>query len=278
VSEELENQTIEEQNAQVRREMARLSRRSFLWAGVATLGVWKGISWLASRADDDGVPYPFRAALAFNEGLAKDYFGPERLAPTFSESQVMRPPRYNGDDGLGDDFDPDQWTLTVNNVHGKGGPITLSMEDIKKLPEVTQITQFCCIEGWSMIVKWTGVRLVDFMEKYPPQSRLTDDEGNHLKPDVRRKPEDLVRYVGMSTPDDGYYVGLDMASALHPQTLLCYAMNDEPLTLEHGAPLRLVIPVKYGVKNIKRIGAITYSDDRPNDFWAKQGYDWFAGL
>jgi DMSO/TMAO reductase YedYZ molybdopterin-dependent catalytic subunit len=101
---------------------------------------------------------------------------------------------------------------------------------------------------------------------------------NGDKPDVDTRPQDLVRYVGMETPDGGYYVGLDMPSALHPQTLLCWAMNGQPLALEHGAPLRLVIPVKYGVKNLKRIGTIRYTDEKPKDFWAEQGYDWFAGL
>jgi DMSO/TMAO reductase YedYZ molybdopterin-dependent catalytic subunit len=82
----------------------------------------------------------------------------------------------------------------------------------------------------------------------------------------------------MATPDEGYYVGLDMASALHPQTLLCYEMNGKPLALEHGAPLRLAIPVKYGIKNLKRIGTITYTDQKPADYWAERGYDWYAGL
>jgi DMSO/TMAO reductase YedYZ molybdopterin-dependent catalytic subunit len=116
------------------------------------------------------------------------------------------------------------------------------------------------------------------MAKYPPSTL----SGN--PPDVHKKPEDLVPYVGMTTPptDDapegGYYVGLDMPSARHAQTMLCYEMNGKPLTAEHGAPLRLVIPVKYGIKNIKRIGRIIYTDKKPKDYWAEQGYDWFAGL
>jgi DMSO/TMAO reductase YedYZ molybdopterin-dependent catalytic subunit len=83
--------------------------------------------------------------------------------------------------------------------------------------------------------------------------------------------------VRLETPGGGYYVGLDLASALHPQTLLCYAMNDAPLTPAHGAPLRLVIPVKYGIKNIKRLGVIRFVHERPGDYWAERGYDWFAG-
>ena len=100
-----------------------------------------------------------------------------------------------------------------------------------------------------MIVKWTGTRLADLMAKYPPATR--------------------VQYVGMETPDRGYYVGLDMQSAMHPQTLLAYALNDEPLSMAHGAPLRLAIPVKYGIKNIKRVGVIRYTNVRPADFWAE---------
>ena len=89
---------------------------------------------------------------------------------------------------------------------------------------------------------------------------------------------ELFRYVQLQTPNREYYVGLDMPSALHPQTFLCYEMNGRPLTPEHGAPLRLVIPVKYGIKNIKRIGSITLTDDRPSDYWGERGYDWYAGL
>jgi DMSO/TMAO reductase YedYZ molybdopterin-dependent catalytic subunit len=69
-----------------------------------------------------------------------------------------------------------------------------------------------------------------------------------------------------------------MRSALQSQTLLCYEMNGSPLAIENGAPLRLVIPTKYGIKNIKRIGTITYTDQRPADYWAEEGYDWYAGL
>ena len=132
-------------------------------------------------------------------------------------------------------------------------------------------TEFKCIEGWSVIVQWAGARFSDFMKAYPPRTRSGSAFNlNHA--------EDLPPYVSMATPDDGYYVGLDMESMLHPQTLLCYEQNGAPLTQEHGAPLRLAIPVKYGVKNIKRIGTIRYSLGRPTDYWAERGYDWYVGL
>jgi DMSO/TMAO reductase YedYZ molybdopterin-dependent catalytic subunit len=87
----------------------------------------------------------------------------------------------------------------------------------------------------------------------------------------------MYDYVSLETPDRGYYVGLDRDSAMHPQTLLCYEMGGVSLSLEHGAPLRLAIPVKYGIKNIKRIGTIRFTDTRPPDYWAERGYDWYAG-
>ena len=135
----------------------------------------------------------------------------------------------------------------------------MTIAQIRELPRVEQITQLNCIEGWTVVVRWAGARFADFTAKYAPQFRD-------------------ARYVKMQTPDQAYFVGLDSASALHPQTLLCYEMNGAGLTSAHGAPLRLVIPVKYGVKNIKRIGRITYTNERPEDYWANEGYDWYAGL
>jgi hypothetical protein len=149
--------------------------------------------------------------------------------------------------------------------------LSLTLAEIKQLPRVEMVTQLKCIEGWSVIVRWAGARLADLIAKYPPSTRSGND------PDVMRRPDDLVGYVSLETPDSEYYVGLDMESALHPQTLLCYEMNGQPLSLKHGAPLRLVIPVKYGIKNIKRIGKITYTDKRPADYWAERGYDWYSG-
>ena len=102
-----------------------------------------------------------------------------------------------------------------------------------------------------------GARLADLVAKFPPR--------------------EAVRYVALETPGRGYYVGLDFASAMHPQTLLAWALNGEPLTWQHGAPLRLAIPIKYGVKNIKRIATIRYTNIRPADYWGERGYDWHCG-
>jgi len=98
------------------------------------------------------------------------------------------------------------------------------------------------------------------------------------RPNPEGSPHDLYRYVYLATPDEAYYVGPDLASALHPQTLLCDTMNWQPLTREHGAPLRLYLAVKYGYKSLKRIELIRFQDERPPDYWAAGGYDWYAGL
>ena len=141
--------------------------------------------------------------------------------------------------------------------------LLLTMDDIVKLPRHEMVTQFKCIEGWSQIVQWRGVRLADLIAAFPPQ----------LGPDGR-----LPRYVYMETPNGDYYVGYDMNVCLHPQTLLVTEMSGSPLTQFHGAPLRLHAPSKYGYKQIKRIGLIAYTNQRPDDYWTRLGYDWYAGL
>ncbi len=259
-------------DAEVEAQMRRLSRRSFLWGAVAVGTGFGGWRWLVTRRPDDGIPWPFRRALQFNEELGRDFFKTTRLAPTFAPAQAAAIPRVNGAIGMEDEFDPKEWRLNVEGLADEEAPEKeLTLAHIKSLPRVEMVTELKCIEGWSMIVRWGGARLSDFIAKYPPATRSGD------APDVRRKPEDLPGFVGMATPDGGYYVGLDMESALHPQTLLCYEMNGKPLTPEHGAPLRLAIPVKYGTKSIKRIGVIRFSDRRPADYWAEQGYDYYSG-
>jgi DMSO/TMAO reductase YedYZ molybdopterin-dependent catalytic subunit len=205
-----------------------------------------------------------------NERLARAYSKPSRLAPNFPRA-AARMPRINGIIGLSDGFDTAKWTLRAETPQRTSAAMHLTLDDIKALPRVEMVTELKCIEGWSDPVHWAGARLADFAAKF----RLPTRDGS--PPDLRQKPEALFNYVMLKTPDSDYYVGLDIESALHPQTLLCYELNGQPLTLEHGAPLRLVIPVKYGIKNIKRIGTIRFTDQRPADYWAERGYDWYAG-
>lgn len=140
--------------------------------------------------------------------------------------------------------------------------LLLTMDDVLKLPRHELVTQFKCIEGWSQIVHWAGVRMADFLESYPPALI------NGKEP----------RYVYMETPEGDYYTGYDLHVCRHPQTLLVTEMMGAPLTQYHGAPLRLHMPIKYGYKQIKRIGLIHYTNTKPDDYWTKLGYDWYAGL
>ena len=258
MNEEREPTTVETPDDSVDREIARKTRRSLLTGGLATLagaGAW---GWLRSRRPDDDLPWPLRLALRGNEQLTRDYFSEARLARTFAPADVESP-RQNGDIGIEDDVEPD-WKLSVSGITGSDEPLSLTLDDIKALPKIEMITELKPIEGWSRIIKWGGARFRDFVGKYAPRQA------------------DPNAHVALRTPDGEYYVGLDMASALHPQTLLCYEMNGGPLAPEHGAPLRLVTPVKYGIKNLKRIGTIAFAATRPPDYWAERGYDWYAGF
>lgn len=243
------------EDALVEGEMRRRTRRSFLVAGVAAGIGYAGWRWLKTRPDVDGIPSPLRKILGLNEKISRRLFDPNHRIPELAiSSATANGPRVNGDIGLDAPVDLNSWRLRV-----AGTNLALSLADLRTLPEISQVTSLNCIEGWTTVARWTGVRFLDFTEKFFPQGR--------------RKP-----YVGLSTPTRDYYVGLDAPSAFHGQTLLCYAINGQPLSTAHGAPLRLLIPTKYGIKNLKRVGEVRFADERPSDYWAEQGYDWYAGL
>ena len=258
---------VTESELDAARVMRKKSRRSFLALGICAAAGIGGWNWLTGRSQIGGLPSPLRRVLEFNEGLAESYFDDTRLAPTFPR-EMAREPRVNGGEGLSGDLDPGGWRL---HVVGSGEPRDFTLENVKRLPRVEMTTELKCIEGWSVIVNWAGCRLSELAAACGVGTR------NGMSTDVRTRPQHVVRYVGVETPDRGYYVGMDMPSAMHPQTLLCYEMNGQPLSIEHGAPLRLVTTVKYGIKSIKRIGTISFTNERPPDFWAERGYDWYAG-
>lgn len=166
--------------------------------------------------------------------------------------------RHNSDIGSEGVMPPDNWRLHVKKNSGE--VLQISLYEIKALPKTEIVYDFKCVEGWDQIQHWAGVKFTDFIK--------------HFGLDLEAKSQ----FVGLETPDKQYYVGIDMPSALHPQTILAYEMNDKPLQGRHGQPLRLIIPVKYGIKNLKRIGFINFSNTRPHDYWAEQGYDYYSGL
>jgi DMSO/TMAO reductase YedYZ molybdopterin-dependent catalytic subunit len=243
-----------------KQEMARLTRRSFITGGVTallSLGAWKV---LLSYPDDQGIPSPLRRVLEANGRLWSALFSTSRLTGQYPRPPEGKLPRYNGDLGLDENyFDPKTWRLKI--IDG-GRTLELTLEQLKLLPKTENTTEFHCIEGWSDVNTYGGLRFSEFVKTYG----------------LGKSGSALSRYVGLETPDGGYYVSIDMDSMLHPETLLCYEVNGKPLAPKNGAPLRLVIPIKYGIKSIKRIGTIRFSDERPRDYWAERGYDWFAGL
>lgn len=235
--------------------LRQLTRRSFAAGGVAALVGTAGLYWLKSARLDDGIPWPLRRVLQFNERISRASFDPSRLAPTFDVSRASDP-RVNGQIGLRTTLDAARWRLEVLSPGDK--PVvarSLPIGAIHDLPRFEMVTEFKCVEGWSQVVHWAGARFSDFLDKF-----------GYKTP-----------YIGLTTPDRQYYVGLERASATHSQSLLAYEMNGQPLTAGHGAPLRLVCPLKYGVKSIKRIGAIHFTSARPADYWAQRGYDWYLG-
>jgi DMSO/TMAO reductase YedYZ molybdopterin-dependent catalytic subunit len=224
----------------------------------ASVGGALGWRWILRQPQESEAPWPLRKVLRFNEAISRAFFSSSRQARTFPLEDALEP-RANGDIGLGDDFDPLHWSLKLD---GNGKSLTLKIQDIKDFPKTEIVTQLKCIEGWSTVVHWGGVRLADVLHRHDLVSPQARAEG----------------YVGLETPDGEYYVGLEMDAAVHDQTLLAYEMNGQPLPLAHGAPLRLATPIKYGIKNIKRIASLKVTLDRPRDYWAEQGYDYYAGF
>lgn len=141
--------------------------------------------------------------------------------------------------------------------------LLLTMDDLRALPFTEYATEFKCIEGWSDIMHFGGVRFRDFMEAFPPE---------------RGPGGALPKYVAMTTADGSYFSAFEIAAMVHPQTLLCYHMGGKDLLPAHGAPLRLSMPLKYGYKQIKQIARITYTNQRPYEYWERFGYDWHGGI
>ena len=293
-----------------RAEMRTRSRRSFLAGGIAAAGAYGLWHWIRYSPTVDGIQKPLRAGFRFNSAVSRNLLGDRGLAPTFPKSDAVANVRLNGNIGIDPAIKLDTWRLQVTGLDAAksaaeyvpdihtykyaedtelmdqdpnvdaysdtGGTLDgsanedgeapepqpgllLTLDHIRRLPHVEMVTQLKCIEGWSEVVHWGGARFSDFLAAY------------HA--DVASLP----KYVGMDTPNGQYYVGLYKEDVLHPQTLLCYEMNGQPLSRDHGAPLRLVTPLKYGIKHLKQVGRISFTNERPHDYWAENGYDWNSG-
>jgi len=199
-----------------------------------------------------------KKGLAFSDWASAALFRRSHLAPTFSDAQVTPFEKFpiNGYDVDDPGVIFENWTLTVTGAVQKPGEYKLAQ--IQALPRTRQNTRHVCVEGWDVIGRFGGARLSDFLSLV----------GADLS----------AQYLTMTCADD-YYESLDMATALHPQTLLCYEMYDQPLTREHGAPLRLSIPTKVGYKQAKYLTEIRVTNVLEKvGYWEDQGYSSFYGL
>jgi DMSO/TMAO reductase YedYZ molybdopterin-dependent catalytic subunit len=199
-----------------------------------------------------------RKGLGFSDWASARLFRSGHLAPTFEDSDLTPFAKFpiNGYDVDDPGVIFENWSLTVSGAVQKPGDYKL--EQIQALPRIRQNTRHVCVEGWDVIGRFGGAKLSDFL------TMIGADRS--------------ARFITVACADD-YYEWLDMATALHPQTLLCYEMYDQPLTRQHGAPLRLNIPTKVGYKQAKYLTDLKVTNvmDRVG-YWEDQGYSSFYGL
>ena len=231
------------------------ARRAFLRGGLS-LGA---LSLLTGCTVSDGISAEklLRKISEFNDGVQAWLFDPNRLAQTYPESAIDRPFRFNAYYPESDipEVDGATYALELNGlIENKE---TWSLERLRALPQETQVTRLICVEGWSMVGKWTGVRLSEFL---------------------RRVGADLTaKYVWFRCAE-GYHSSIDMASALHPQTQMTLAFDGKGLEPKYGYPMRIRIPTKLGFKNPKHVMEIAVINNYNPGYWEAQGYNWFSGL
>jgi DMSO/TMAO reductase YedYZ molybdopterin-dependent catalytic subunit len=233
------------------KELKRQSRRQLLkLAPVAALGIF-AFPKVSDRL--------LAAGVRFSDWASGELFRSQHLAPTFSNSEVVPFAKfpYNGYDVL-DPLDLEKWTLTVEGDVQHPGEYTLAQ--VQALPKISQNTRHICVEGWDVIGSFGGTRISDFL------TLVGANTG--------------ARFLEVECVDD-YYESIDMASVLHPQSLLCYEMYGQPLDRKHGAPLRLQMPTKLGYKQAKYLDTFRVTNvlkPAKTGYWEDQGYSWFGGL
>lgn len=232
----------------------RLERRLLL-RGSLSLGALTLLTG-CDLSDDDAVDRVLWAMSRFNDRVQAALFDPNRLAPTYPASAITSPFPFNAyysEDEVRT-VDADAWRLEVTGL--VADKKAWSLADLRALPQASQITRHICVEGWSAIGQWSGVPFRTFLERIGADTR--------------------ARYVGFRCFDD-YFTSIDMATALHPQTILALDYGTSPLPPKYGAPLKLRVPTKLGFKNPKYIAALWVTNTYPGGYWENQGYNWFSG-
>jgi len=193
----------------------------------------------------------------WNDRVQAALFSDRRLAPTFPTDMAVKDFRYNAWYGAdrAPDLKRDEYRLMLSGLIADKRPWTV--EQLYALPQVSQVTRHVCVEGWSMIGKWTGAPLKTFLERVGADT--------------------TAKYVGFECAD-GYYEGMDMPTALHPQTIMAFYLSDEILPRKYGYPFKIRVPTKLGFKNPKFVTTIYVTNIRPRGFWTDRGYNWFSGI
>jgi DMSO/TMAO reductase YedYZ molybdopterin-dependent catalytic subunit len=204
-------------------------------------------------------------ALNLDDAVAEALYSKNRLVPTYDKSDIT-PLKNNYNGATPDDSYLPGWRLILQGL-ASGQPVSLDIDDLlTRFPQREQITRLVCVEGWSAVAWWSGVKFDDLLRAYPPTAGAK-----------WARVDSSVNLDANANPDP-YYASIDLPTAQHPQTLLATHYNGHPLTVEHGAPLRLLAPMKLGLKNVKAITRITYSAEEPRDYWAERGYSRYDGL
>nr|WP_321983216.1 molybdopterin-dependent oxidoreductase [uncultured Lichenicoccus sp.] len=232
-----------------------IERRRLLRGGLS-LGALSMLTGCDVRRPDS-VQSTLLAISRLNDGVQAWLFDPTRLAPTYAASQVLRPPKFNAYYDVVDvkPVDAAGWKLELSGLVAERRAWTLP--ELAALPQTDLIVKHICVEGWDYIGDWSGVRLSTFLDRVGADRK--------------------ARYVSFRTADD-YPSSIDMATALHPQTILALAYAGESITDPFGFPLRLRMSTKLGYKNPKWITAIEVTNTYPGGYWEKQGFPWFAGI
>jgi len=231
-----------------------IERRLFLRRGLS-LGALAMLSG-CELTDDETVQKLLAGMSRWNDGAQAWLFNPNKLAPEYPESAITKPFRFNAYYGEEEVriVDGTSYKLELAGLIREKKP--WSLPELYALPQTSQITRHICVEGWSEIGKWSGVRFSDFL------ARIGADTS--------------AKYVGFQCADD-YYTSIDMATALHPQTQLTFRFADEILPPKYGFPMKLRIPTKLGFKNPKHIMSMYVTNEYPGGYWEDQGYNWFSG-
>ena len=238
------------------RPLVRAIERRGLLRGGLTLGALTMLTGCDFKTPG-AVETALRKVSDFNDGVQALIFDPNKLAPTYPEAMVLKPPKFNAYFDIEDlqPVDGQTWRLEVAGMVADKAPWTA--QQIAALPEQEEIIRHVCVEGWDYVGQWSGVPLRAFLQRIGADTR--------------------ARYVTFKTADD-YPSSIDMATALHPQTLLATKYARETLAAPFGYPLRLRTATKLGFKNPKWITAIEVTNTYLPGYWEKLGFNWFAGI